>query len=108
MRDDPSLFEQVFNQRGALLAIFGALGGAVRAAALQVSWRSALRDVGIGSATAFGFGAISPHVLRPWLGDLPMGAATDLGVLCAVAFATGLTAMTLIRRFVAHDTGDRQ
>lgn len=103
MKDDPGLFAQVFNERGALLAVFGALGGAVRAAALQVSWRAAMRDVAIGAGAAFGFGALSPHILRPWLGDLPLGAATDLGVLCAAAFATGLTAMTLIRRFVAHD-----
>lgn len=91
----------IFNERGALLAFFGALGGAVRSAALKTTWREGLRVVFIGSATAFGVGVLAPHLLRPWLGDLPEGMAGALGTLCAAAFLIGLIAVTMIERIAA-------
>ena len=47
-------WQSIFNERGALLATFGALGGAVRSAALKTGWREGLRVIFIGSATSFG------------------------------------------------------
>jgi len=91
----------IFNERGALLAFFGALGGAVRSAVLRTTWREGLRVVFIGSASAFGFGVLAPHLLRPWIGDLPEGMASALGTLCAAAFMIGLVAVTLIERAIA-------
>ena len=35
----PSLIQEVFNQRAAILTFFGMLGGSVRAAVLKTSWR---------------------------------------------------------------------
>lgn len=94
-------FFSIFDGRGALLAFFGALGGAVRSAALKTTWREGLRVVFIGSATSFGVGALAPFLLRPWIGDLPVGMAGALGTLCAAAFMMGLLAVTIIERLLA-------
>lgn len=94
-------WHNIFNERGALLAFFGALGGAVRSAALKTTWREGMRVVFIGSATAFGFGVLTPHLMRPWIGDLPEGMAAALGTLCASAFLVGLMAVTIIERIAA-------
>ncbi len=102
---DPNLFNQVFNERGALLAIFGALGGLVRSAALKTTWREGLRVTFIGSATAFGVGVLSPYLVQWWIGDLPEGiSSTALGTLCAAAFIVGLVAVTMIERFLDGKT----
>jgi hypothetical protein len=94
-------WHSIFNERGVILAFFGALGGAVRSAALKTSWREGLRVMFIGSSTAFGVGVLAPHLLRPWIGDLPDGMAGALGTLCAAAFLIGLMAVTLIERMAA-------
>jgi drug/metabolite transporter (DMT)-like permease len=95
-------WHHVFNERGALLAVFGALGGAVRSAALKTTWREGLRVVFIGSATSFGVGVLGPHLLSPWIGPLPDGVdAGALGTLCAAAFLIGLIAVTVIERIAA-------
>lgn len=95
-------WHSIFNERGALLAVFGALGGAVRSAALKTTWRDGLRVIFIGSATSFGVGVLGPHLLRPWIGDLPDGVdAGALGTLCAASFLIGLMAVTLIERIAA-------
>lgn len=100
MSEVPSLLSQIFNERGALLAFFGALGGAVRSAALKTTWREGLRVIFIGSCTSFGVGVLAPTLLRPWIGDLPEEMAGALGTLCAAAFLVGLVAVTLIERFI--------
>lgn len=91
----------VFNERGALLAFFGALGGAVRSAALKTTWREGIRVVFIGAATAFGFGVLAPFILKPWIGEIPSDMAGAIGTLCASAFMIGLAAVTMIERFIA-------
>lgn len=94
-------WHSIFNERGALLAIFGALGGAVRSAALKTSWREGLRVVFIGSASAFGVGVLGPHVLRPIIGDLPEVVTPGaLGTLCSASFMIGLLAVTFIERWL--------
>ncbi|UWQ59973.1 hypothetical protein K3722_07535 [Leisingera caerulea] len=97
-----NLFSEVFNERGALLAIFGAMGGAVRSAALKTTWREGLRVTFIGTTTAFGVGVLAPILLRPWIGELPEGMAAALGTLCSCAFLVGLLAVTFIERFLAQ------
>lgn len=101
MNDDWGVAGQIFNERGALLSFFGALGGAVRWAALKTTWREGLRVVFIGSATAFGVGVLAPHLLKPWIGDLPEGRHGALGTLCSAAFLVGLIAVTWIERVIA-------
>ena len=98
--NDPHLVSQIFNERGALLTFFGALGGAVRSAALKTTWREGLRVIFIGAATAFGVGVLSPVILRPWLGELPEGLEGTLGSLCSAAFVLGLVAVTLIEKWL--------
>ncbi len=97
---DPSLIAQIFNERGALLTFFGALGGAVRSAALKTTWKEGLRVVFIGAAFAFGVGVLAPFLARPWIGDLPEGMAGAIGTLCAASFIIGLVAVTLIERML--------
>lgn len=94
-------WNSIFNERGALLVFFGALGGAVRSAALKTTWREGLRVMFIGAATSFGVGVLGPHLLRPWIGDLPEGMAGALGTLCAASFLIGLMAVTMIERLAA-------
>ncbi|MCW1934526.1 hypothetical protein [Pararhodobacter zhoushanensis] len=97
---DWNLWQQIFNERGALLTFFGALGGAVRSAALKTTWREGLRVVFMGGSTAFGVGVLAPFILRPWIGDLPDDVAGALGTLCAASFLVGLMAVTLIERLI--------
>lgn len=100
MSQGPSLFSEIFNERGVLLAFFGALGGAVRSAALKTTWREGLRVIFIGSCTSFGVGVLAPTLLKPWIGDLPEQMAGALGTLCAAAFLVGLVSVTLIERMI--------
>jgi hypothetical protein len=97
------LLQEVFNQRGLLLAFFGALGGSVRAAVLKTTWKESLRVIFVGGAVAFGIGVLSPFILRPWIGDLPEGMAGALGTLTAAAFLIGLMAVTIIERIIAGE-----
>jgi uncharacterized protein len=98
--EQPNIIQEIFNERGALLTFFGALGGAVRSAALKTTWREGVRVIFIGASTSFGVGVLSPFLLKPWIGDLPDGMAGALGTLCAAAFLVGLIAVTMIERFL--------
>ncbi len=96
-----SEWQNVFNERGALVLFFGALGGAVRSAVLKTTWREGIRVVFIGGAFAFGVGVLGPFLLRPWTGDLPDGMSGALGTLCASAFLIGLVAVTMIEHMLS-------
>ena len=96
-------FSTIFNERGALLAIFGAMGGAVRSATLKTTWREGIRVIFIGSVLSFGFGSLSPYFLRPFIGKLPDDLATSLGFLCSAAFVVGLVGVTVAERIIAGD-----
>lgn len=100
---DPSLLGQVFNDRGALLAFFVSLGGLVRSAALQTTWREGLRVTFVGAACSFGVGVLAPTVLKPWIGDLPEGIAGTIGGICAASFLIGLIAVTMVERFLSKE-----
>ncbi|WP_166415704.1 hypothetical protein [Cochlodiniinecator piscidefendens] len=97
---DFGVLGQMFNDRTALLAFFGALGGAVRSATLKTTWKEGLRVMFIGAATSFGVGSLAPFLLRPWLGEMPEDLQGALGTLCAAAFLVGLMAVTIIERFI--------
>jgi len=97
---DPNVIGQIFNDRSALLAFFGALGGAVRSATLRTTWREGIRVIFVGAATSFAFGELGPKVLEPWIGEMPQGLDGKLGTLCAAAFLTGLIAVTIIERVI--------
>lgn len=103
---DNNIFSEIFNERGALLAFFGALGGAVRSAALKTSWKEGLRVIFIGGSTSFGVGVLAPTILRPWIGDLPPELSGALGTLCASSFLIGLVAVTLIERFIEQKSAE--
>jgi drug/metabolite transporter (DMT)-like permease len=98
-----NLIDQIFNDRAALLAFFGALGGAVRSAVLRTTWREGLRVIFIGAATAFAVGALGPFVLKPWIGEVPADMAGSLGTLCSAAFIIGLVSVTMIERWIEGD-----
>lgn len=96
-----NLLSEIFNERGLVLALMGALGGAVRSAALKTTWREGLRVVFIGGVTAFGFGILAPFVLKPWLGDLPPDVVGQIGALAASSFIVGLMGVTIIESLIA-------
>jgi hypothetical protein len=100
MFENFNLVTQVFNERGVLLAFFGALGGMVRSAALKTTWKEGLRVAFIGSATAFGVGIVAPYVLKGYIGDLPEDLVGTIGILCGCAFLIGLAAVTYIERYL--------
>jgi hypothetical protein len=97
---DPHTFREIFTPLGAALAIFGGLGGLVRALVVRASWREGLRVMIVGAATAFGLGALSPYALTLLLGELPTGVGGALGTLCAAAFVVGVVAVALVERFI--------
>lgn len=98
-------WRDVFSNTAAMLAFFGLLGGTVRAVVLRLNWRETLRVMFVGAAMAFGVGALSPHLLRFVIGDLPKGAESALGTLCAAAFLVGLVAVALVERLIAKTEG---
>jgi hypothetical protein len=98
---DPHTFREIFTPLGAALAIFGGLGGLVRALVVRASWREGLRVMIVGAATAFGLGALSPYLLTFLIGELPNGVGGALGTLCAAAFIVGVVAVALVERFIA-------
>ena len=97
----PGEYLTIFNERGALIVFFGALGGVVRSAVLRTTWREGLRVAFIGGATAFGVGALAPVLLGRWIGPLPDGASAALGTLCASAFIIGLICVTFIEMVIS-------
>lgn len=98
---DPHTLKDIFTPLGAALAIFGGLGGLVRALVVRASWREGLRVMIVGAATAFGLGALSPYALTFLLRDMPSGVGGALGTLCAAAFIVGVVAVALVERFIA-------
>ena len=101
-------FSDIFNEQGAVLAALGAMGGMVRALTLKTTWREGLRVVAIGSILSFGVGILGPHVLRPWIGELPDGLTSAFGIVAASAFIIGLMGITIIENWlVARPKGDQ-
>ena len=103
---DPALLSEVFNQRAAIPAFFGMLGGSVRAAVLKTTWKEGLRVIFVGGAVSFGVGIIGPILMKPWIGDLPNEMAGALGTLTAASFLIGLVAVTLVERLISGQKED--
>lgn len=93
---DPHMFAEVFNQKAAILAGFGALGGSVRAAVLKTGWRESLRVIFVGGAVAFGVGVAGPSLLPDFIDELD--TSSGLGALTASAFLLGLISVTIVER----------
>ena len=101
MGDGPSLFSQIFTERSAVLTLFAALGGVVRAATLRTTWVEGLRVVIIGSATAFGIGEGLPWILSKFIGDFPESFLTSPGAIGSMGFITGLLSVVLVEWLIA-------
>ncbi len=95
---DPDIFSEVFNQRVAVITLFGSIGGAVRAAVLKTNWKETFRVIFVGGAVSFGVGVLVPDMIRPFFGDVPEGEALSMGTLTASAFLLGLIACTIVER----------
>lgn len=104
---DPSTFSSLFTPLGAALAFFGGLGGLVRALVIRAPWRETFRVIIIGSATAFGLGTLSPHVLGWMVGDLPGDVSSTLGTLCAFAFIVGVVNAGLVEWIIEKTKADK-
>ncbi len=107
---EPNVFGEVFNQRVLVIAFFGSLGGAVRAAVLKTDWKETLRVIFVGGAVSFGVGVLVPDMIRPFLGDIPEGESLSMGALTASAFLLGVIACTVVERIFANlwRFGDRE
>ena len=93
---EPDMLAEVFNQKAAVLAVFGALGGSVRAAVLKTTWRESLRVIFVGGAVSFGVGVAGPGLLPDFIGELD--TSSGLGALTASAFLLGLISVTIVER----------
>lgn len=100
---EPDIFTEVFNQRSAILVVFGALGGSVRAAVLKTTWRETMRVIFVGGAVSFGVGVIGPSLVEPFFGDL--GSSGGMGALTACAFLLGLISVTIVERIFSNIKG---
>jgi hypothetical protein len=104
---DPTPFAEIFNQKGAVLAVFGALGGSVRAAVLKTGWRESVRVIFVGSAVAFGVGMFGPRMMEPVFGSYLDTSSSSIGALTASAFLLGLIAVTVVERIFTNIWGDK-
>ena len=102
---EPNTFFEVFNQKAAVLAAFGALGGSVRAAVLKSTWRESLRVIFVGGAVSFGVGVIGPSLMPPVFN---FSTATSMGALTASAFLLGLIAVTVVERIFTNIWGGKE
>lgn len=100
MLNENGPISQIFNEHGFILAFFGALGAMVRSAALKTTWVEGFRVMFIGSSTAFGFGTLTPHIIRDWIGGIPTEVASTIGGVAAGAFVVGLVSVTIVERFI--------
>lgn len=103
-----NIFNEVFNERGAVLALFGALGGSVRAAVLKTTWREGLRVIFVGGVVSFGVGVLAPTLMKPWIGDIPNGMSGAIGTLTAASFLIGLVSVTIVERFISGPTDEKE
>lgn len=100
---EQDIFGEVFNQRAAVLTLFGSLGGSVRAAVLKTTWRETLRVIFVGGAVSFGVGVVGPSIVTPLFGDL--GSSGSMGALTASAFLLGLISVTIVERIFTNIWG---
>ena len=95
----------ILNEIAALVILFGALGGAVRAAVLRTTWIEALRVIFIGAATAFGVGVLNAVVLQP-RDRHPRGPRRFARHRCSAAFLIGLIAVSYVERLIDRHERD--
>jgi hypothetical protein len=104
---DPHTFKEIFTPLGAALAIFGGLGGLVRALVVKSNWRDTARVTTIGAATAFGIGTMTPAMLKIVNIPLPENPALATGFISSTAFIVGVVAVAvvewMIERSEKHD-----
>jgi hypothetical protein len=92
---------EIVTRQDLVLLGFGALGGMVRSASLKTTWKEGIRVVFIGSATSFGFGSLTPVMLKPFIGDIPADLQGTVGFIASAAFLVGLIAVTIVERLIA-------
>lgn len=101
MSEDPNVWREVFSPLGQAMAVFGGLGGLVKALVQRLDWRETARVVIVGAGTAFGVGVLSPYILSAVLGiDVPNEVRGLIGILCASAFVVGVVAVALVEYLI--------
>lgn len=94
----------------AILAAWGALGGATNALTTRMRLRDALRHILLGGLIAAGMGSLSLAVVAAWL-DLPAAAIPAGGAAGSAAYLVGVFGpavieLVLARLRSAHEGGD--
>lgn len=107
---NPNEWREIFDSRGAIIALFGFLGGTVNALMLLdegEDWKTGVRAVVIGTCTAFGFGELTGLLLRQF-GIVDAGTSVGIGIVSAMAFVVGLTAISIIERLRKRAKGEEE
>lgn len=87
---DPGALREIFNQTLAVMAIFGAAGGATLALANRMKPREALRQIVIGTMIASGLGVLSPYVIAYFIDGFPAELGAAVGVIAGSSYLVGV------------------
>lgn len=96
---------QVFNELGLVLALMGAIGGALHALRHDVPWRAAIKPMITGAILAFGVGVISAPLLAQMLGIEVSPGSNSVPVLASGAFLIGLMQERVLARLSGGGNG---
>jgi hypothetical protein len=108
MQDDPGLLGQIFTERAAVVAFFGAMGGLTRALALKTGWKEGVRVMLVGTLFASGVGMLAPFLLKPWIGEVTPEILALGGTTGAFAYIMGITSATLIEMLIGDKDKTRE
>ncbi|MEC3860133.1 hypothetical protein VK792_02445 [Mesobacterium sp. TK19101] len=94
----------------AILAIWGALGGATNALTTKMRLRDALRHILLGGLIAAGMGSLSMAVITSWLGlppqAIPAGGAAGSAAYLVGVFGPAVIELVLARLRQAREGSD--
>jgi hypothetical protein len=115
MNEDAGFLGQVLRElaasTAAILAAWGALGGATNALSTKMRLRDAVRHILLGGLIAAGMGSLSLALIARWLGlpseAVPAGAASGSAAYLVGVFGPAVIEVTLARiRSIRSRSGD--
>ena len=108
MNDESGFLATVLRELGAstaaILAAWGALGGATNALTTKMRLRDAVRHILLGGLIAAGMGSLSMAVITAWLG-LPPEAIPAGGAAGSAAYLVGVFGPAVIELILARLRG---
>ena len=106
-----AVWRELAASTAAILAAWGALGGATNALTTRMPLRDALRHILLGGIIAAGMGSLSMALVAVWLGlpteAIPAGGAVGSAAYLVGVFGPAVIEVTLARlRNAKRDDGD--